>query len=577
MGTSGARTGYKIFSINTTIRNPKRNFDFLDAFRKFDGKVMDSTNLYNYFFELVKRGIYQFTNIPQAVKDKLDLDLELTPQEVREAINDNPQATGLSGRVMTQLRALKDLSLLEFEETGNRRLDRVIKISRLGHELLNNPENAPNIYTKIMLGIQANNPCRVNQLNESRPFLNTLFVINRVNKEWEKLGHEPKGILLHEFAVFVLSMKDCDYKKAADEIIKYRKQYRYEIFKPYLQKYLEENDILPLEWKSVVRDYPDEVFRKFEMTGLVIKHGKFSYTYINYSSYNLQKVMSILESYKDYKYINFSNANEYYNFQQDISLPWEKSDIIRRQIIKAKATVLNITIDASLTLEQQEAMLDRIFFNQALSKAVARYDDKLILKELLILSGTERGKSSFDDISEPLRLEYLLALALGKKYGTKGLVSNIIYNEDGLPLHCAPSSKCDVIYHHQDGSYILEPTMQRGRLSQMNSETTNVVRHVKDEEKRTGLSYRVMMVAPNIHPDVVDFFQYKHSRENVKIVSINIDWIVNLFFESSTVIEMNSNYDSTLHESEILSNTEFADKVNGYKFDLNRLGSSASN
>ena len=94
MGTSGARTGYKIFSINTTIRNPKRNFDFLDAFRKFDGKVMDSTNLYNYFFELVKRGIYQFTNIPQSVKDKLDLDLELTPQEVREAINDNPQATG---------------------------------------------------------------------------------------------------------------------------------------------------------------------------------------------------------------------------------------------------------------------------------------------------------------------------------------------------------------------------------------------------------------------------------------------------------------------------------------------------
>ena len=130
MGTSGARTGYKIFSINTTIRNPKRNFDCLDAFRKFDGKVMDSTNLYNYFFELVKRGIYQFTNIPQAVKDKLDLDLELTPQEVREAINDNPQATGLSGRVMTQLRALKDLSLLEFEETGHRRLDRVIKIEK---------------------------------------------------------------------------------------------------------------------------------------------------------------------------------------------------------------------------------------------------------------------------------------------------------------------------------------------------------------------------------------------------------------------------------------------------------------
>ena len=46
------------------------------------------------------------------------------------------------------------------------------------------------------------------------------------------------------------------------------------------------------------------------------------------------------------------------------------------------------------------------------------------------MSGTAKGKSTFEDISEPLRLEYLLALILGKKYGTKGLISNIIYNED---------------------------------------------------------------------------------------------------------------------------------------------------
>lgn len=49
MGTSGARIGYKIFSINTTIRNPKRNFDFLEAFSKYDGKVMNNANLYNLF------------------------------------------------------------------------------------------------------------------------------------------------------------------------------------------------------------------------------------------------------------------------------------------------------------------------------------------------------------------------------------------------------------------------------------------------------------------------------------------------------------------------------------------------
>lgn len=577
MGTSGARTGFKIFSINTTIRNPKRNFDFLEAFKKFDSKVMDDTNLYNYLFELVKRGVYQFTNVSQSVKDKLNSDLELTSQEVRKAINDNPQATGLSGRVMTQLRALKDLSLIEFEKIQNHKNYKLVKISKLGNELLDNPENATNIYTKIMLGMQANNPCRSNLLNKSRPFLNTLFVINEVNKRWEKLGNKPKGILFHEFAVFVLSMKDCDYNSSAEEIIKYRKKYKYEICIHYLQNYLQKNNILPLNWKSIIRDYPDEVFRKFEMTGLVIKRSKFNYTYIDYSSYNLQKVIAILEDYKDYKYINFESAHDYYNFQQNISLPWEKSDIIRRQIIKAKAKVLNIKINSSLALEEQEIMLDRIFFSQALSKAVNRYDDKLILRELLILSGTQKGESHFNDIPEPLRLEYLLALIIGKKYGTKGLISNIIYNEDGLPLHFAPSSKCDIIYHHENGSYILEPTMQRNRNSQLNSETTNVVRHVHEEEKRTKLSYRVIMVAPSIHPDIVDFFKYKHLTENIKIISISIDWIVNLFFESSTIVEMNDNYDLTLQDSKKLSNYEFADKINHYKFDVNRIESNNNN
>ena len=310
MGTSGARTGYKIFSINTTIRNPKRNFEFLETFKKYDGKVMDSTNLYLYFFDLVKKGIYQFTNIPQNVKDKLDLDLELTPNEVYDAIQNNPQATGLSGRVMTQLRALKDLGLLVFEENGSRKLDRVISISSLGNKLLANPENATNIYTKIMLGMQANNPCRINLLNESRPFLNTIFVIEYVNKEWARMGNEAKGILFHEFSVFVLSMKDCDYVKAGSEIINYRKKYRYEINKDYLEKYLKDNDILPLEWKSVIRDYPDEVFRKFEMTGLLIKHGKFNYTYINFSNYNLSKIQSIMVDFAGYGYISFDGTKD---------------------------------------------------------------------------------------------------------------------------------------------------------------------------------------------------------------------------------------------------------------------------
>ncbi len=564
MGTSGARKGYKVFSINTTIRNPKRNFDFLTVFKSFDGEIMDDFKLYSYYFELVRKGIYKFSNIPQSVKSKLENGEELTVEEVKLGIDANPQKTGLSGRVMTQLRALKDQGFLIFEDAPDRKYK--ISISALGNELIENKIEAPIIYTKALIGMQANNPCRTNLLNKSVPFLNTLFVIDEVNRQWKELGNEPKGILKHEFATFVLSMKDCDYKKAANEIIKYREKNRYEVNKIYIENYLRDNGILPLAISSITYDYPDDVFRKFEMTGLIVQHGKFNYTYYTFSKYNIEKVNAILDLYKDYRYIHFDSQQDYYDHMASIVIPWETDEKIRQKIVDSKAEVLNIKLGDNITLKEKEELLDRTFYTNALSKAVDKYDLDLINNELLILAGTNKGKSKFDSIAEPLRLEYLLALSMGKRYGIKGLVSNIIYSEDGLPLHCAPASKADIIYHHQDGSYILEPTMQRSRSQQLNNETTNIVRHVKEQEKKDNTSYRVSMIAPSVHTDVADYYQYQADAKSVKITTLSIERVVGLFDESKTVKELNNNFDKLVDDLINLQPEEFAEKVNTYRF-----------
>lgn len=366
-------------------------------------------------------------------------------------------------------------------------------------------------------------------------------------------------------------MKDCDYKKCAIEIIKYRNKFRYEINNNYLLEYLKNNDILPLSLSSILKDYPDEVFRKFEMTGLIVKHGAFNYIYYNFSNYNLEKIQTILKNFINYSFIQFSSQTEYYDFQNNVTLPWEKDELIRRKIVEAKAKVLNIKINNCLTLDEQEETLDRIFYNKSLSKAIDRYDFNLISKELLILSGSIKCKSKFEDISEPLRLEYLLALAIGKKYGAKGLISNIIYNEEGLPLHCAPSSKSDIIYHDKEGSYILEPTMQRGRNQQLNSETTNIIRHVKDEERKTSLVYRVMMIAPVIHADVVDYFSYIANKEKAKIATLTIERIVGLFFDNSSIIKLNDSFDKIVETLKERPISEFTDLINKYRFPLSKI------
>lgn len=162
-----------------------------------------------YFIELVRSGVYQFSNISNSIKEKLLNDIPLNEQEIKELFEKNPQATGFAGRVMTQLRALKDQGFLIF--SGNKTKP-TITMTNFAFELINGEKPITDIYTKMMIGLHSCNPARTSMLNKARVFLNTIFVIDLLKKEWQKLGNEAKGILKYEFS-FVLGMKDCDYKK----------------------------------------------------------------------------------------------------------------------------------------------------------------------------------------------------------------------------------------------------------------------------------------------------------------------------------------------------------------------------
>lgn len=563
MGRSGARTGFKVYSINTTIRNPKRNADFLKLFKKYDKLVMDNINTYKYFFDLVQNGIYTFTNIPISVKEKLESGIELSDDEVIDAIEKNPQATGLHGRVMTQLRALKDQGFLRFEKAA--RGQNKITITKLGHEIIDNEIDGTITYTKAMIGLHAKNPARSSMLNESVPFLNTLFVINEVNKEWRNMGHEPKGILRHEFGTFVLSMKDCDYKRAANDIIEYRKRNRYKINEKDIINHLNKNDILELKMNSVIADYPDDVFRKFEMTGLLVARGQFGYRYIDFSKYNMEKVKIILEDYKNYSFKHFTTEDDYYFYLENIKIPWEKDELIRRKVIESKCDVLGLKFDEKLDLTSQEQMLDQMFYRKALDNAIKDIELELIKQELKILAGTSDAETKFGDLGEPLRLEYLLALLLGKIYGTSKLVSNIIYAENGKPLHYAPAGKSDIILYDEKGSYILEPTMQKGRNQQLNNETTNIVRHVEIEKEKSGLDFRVLMIAPVIHIDVTRFFKYMVVSEDAKIIPASIERSTQLFIDNSQIESLNRDFDNLVEHMKETDLKVFVDEMNAYR------------
>ena len=531
---------YKVFSFSTTIRNPQRNSVFLECLNKFNGLVFDSKNSRLYFEELVKNGIYKLSNIPSKINEKLINDDILSDLEFEELLKLNPQISSeekINFRIRTQLKALESQGFLIFSGDKNKP---IITMTNLAFELINRKSYITDIYSKIMIGLHSKNPSRKTTLNKARVFLNAIFVIDLLKKEWEKLGNEAKGILKYEFKSFVLGMKDCDYKKCVKDILEYRKNYGLKENEKYISDYLfNKLGLKKIKYDSL-NDYADEVFRKFEMTGLLIARGKFKHIYYDFSNFNSKKIESLLEAYKDYDFKEFSNIEEYINFLDNIKLPWLDSDKVRKEVIKQKAKSLNITLKDSdfENLNILEESLNQKFYNKALQSAILQSDIKELLEELKILASLSNSKSKYD-IPEPLRLEYLLALILGKKYGITKLYSNLIYNENGIPLSYAPAGKIDLEYN----DFLFEATMIKNRNQQLNSETTSIARHMKESQDKRQEYLRTMLIAPYIHWDVALFFKFCAKEFESKIAPITIAKFIELIEKSPNFIDFQINFD----------------------------------
>ena len=518
MGTAGNRPGFKVYSISTTIRNPRRNTEFLEVLRDFNKKELTSNIKEEIYFELIRRGIYQVNNLNNNIKEKYEENILLTDSEILEIAKNNPQKTGNQGRLMTQIRALKDTGLLTL--TGKRNFPQM-EISHLGQKLLNH-DNIENVYSKAMIGLHAKNPQRKTIYNESRPFLNLLFVINELNKKIEN----NKGILWHEFAFFVLPMKDCNYKKATEEIIKYRNLYEKERNKEYLENYIYNIiGVNKIKFNSILKDYADDVYRKFNMTGLIYSHGFGEKIYISFTPYYREKVKTILEEYKDYKFHNFNTTNEYMEYLNNINLPWENSDEIKKKIIENQKETLNVEVDSKDTLDTQMEKLNNIYNKRVFDHYVENIKKEKIIKELIFLSRNKNEKSEFDDIPRSVRLEWLIAMLTAKIYGTQYVNPNLILDTNGIPKSFAPGGKADIEFNTEDLYCLIEVTLMRDYKQQLNSETTSIADHLN--ELNVNKNKCSLLIAPFIHHRVAKFFQFTNMTEDTTIVASTIEHYIN--------------------------------------------------
>lgn len=558
MGTSGNRPGFKIYSISTTIRNPRRNTEFLEILKGFDKQKLTNETKEKIYFELIRYGIYQVNNLDSSIRDKYEENELLTDEEIRKIIKDNPQKTGNPGRIMTQIRALKDTGLLSLQGKRN---SPTMEISALGQKLLDN-ENIENIYSKAMIGLHAYNPQRRAIFNESRPFLNLLFVINELNKK----VINNKGIRWHEFAFFVLSMRDCDYKRATEEIIKYREIYKNTVNREYLEDYIYNKLYLnEVKFDSILQDYADDVYRKFNMTGLVYAHGFGENTYISFTPYYIEKVNSILEEYKDYKFEHFASINEYMNYLDEINLPWENSDEIKKKIIENQKETLNVEVNDKDSLDEQMEKLNNIYNKRVFDNFVEKIDKEKIVKELILLSRNKGEKSEYSDIPNSVRLEWLIALFTAKIYGAKYVNPNLILDNDGIPKSFAPGGMADIEFSTDELCCLIEVTLMRDYKQQLNSETTSIADHLTS--LNTSKNKCSIMIAPFVHYRVVSFFKFTNIDFSTTIVASTIEHYIKSIENSHSIsefINFINELKAKLHEQE---SKIYCDEINSTRIE----------
>lgn len=547
--TAGNRTGIKMYSFNTTVRMPDKNIEFLELFKEYEGKLFDDTERLNYYIEAIKKNIVKPMNITPSVREKIRSGQDLSDDEIKEILAHNRPRNGFGGRVGDFISAMASQGFLQ--KQGKR-----FRLTSLGNELITKPENETDIYTKAMISLQYGSIDRNTATNKAIPFLNMIFVMDELNNKYDQ---KLVGISDFELGVFVFTMSDCNYKKTASEIMEYRKNNGGKKDYDFAMNFVHNvRKILAIS-ASTLDDYTDEVLRKFKKTGLFTEEKKYKKNIYRFSEVESEKVNLLIKKYENYRWINYNSVDDYFNSIEQIILPWEEDDSLYSLILKKKAELIGWqkdldNIDKTTRDEIESKYSEYIFQNMVKDE----YTLDLIIRELEMINGKIKGNSILPDTENYIKLEWFTSLLLSNKFGVENVKSNLRYYDDGTPKCCAGGNEPDVELHSERTSYNIEVTTISNKNQQVNMETTSVLRHLDDSNKKNKNKTKAIMVAPYVHYDTINIYQISAKGISTETVAVplTIDAFIKVVIESDTFEDFDKNIDKY---AELLLNSEVSD------------------
>jgi len=501
---------YKPLLFTTTLRNPERLKWFLGVLKEYDGQVLDDELAEKIAGEIIRIGLYKPTKLSVKIKQKIITKELLTDREVAQVLNDNPQnhkeagfSKGWPSRFDTWFKIAKELGFV-FYRSGEK-----IRFSKIGMKLVDSehPEFEQQAFLNAFVKYQSNSPFR-RVLNENVPLVLLLQVIAKLNADEEC---NDAGISKLELPL-IIYWKDNNAEALYQRIKKLREDFGYspswEVIAEICRDEIMEGKDIVRDDKSIMVDYPDEFIRKMRLTGLISLRGGGRFIDINKNEQ--AKVDYVLENYSDYK--KYDTEESYFEYISTID----------ENLISFEPKAISIS-------EQ----------DKFLAKWIDVYAWDTIKVELMNLSSKRLTKDeTLKYLSNPIRLEFLTALAVKSKFPNVKVIPNYPVDDEGIPTSTAGGvgNTGDIECFEDINGILIEVTMSEGRTQTM-MEVWPISRHLAEFSKKAENSM-CYFIAPSIFTDSVKQIEYVKQTENLFISSKTIEEFLE-HLENNTVLYSN--------------------------------------
>ncbi len=471
---------YKQMAFETAVRNPERYKGILTAISPYINEVLNDEILLQvvaslYLNEIVSsKGV----QIDESSTIKSISEAVIEVNSTRRADGGFPQ--GYQARFWTYVRTLSEMGfvLAQYQQP--------LKFSEIAIKLINNEIDEQEAFSIQAMKYNRRSPYR----NVSNDFNYFKFILE-VLKQRERISYE-------QFIVSTFS-NDGNVKEFLKIIDENSFDEPSEV-----ETFLRTNYKTNLKTQTILRDYPDVVLRLLIITGFV----------------------SIQFRGKVFIYRNIAN-DDYINNLLSVDIELSEVEKEKPSLHFAKLETYNEQLlDIIYEYRKEVVEEDGVEYVQKASEIINMYelDEEKIIESIYSIGTTRNVIPEFKYIAEPLKLEFYLSLILALKYGKRFAIRpNYKADYIGLPISHAPGNTGDIEVYSKKLYWLIEVTLIRNKTQQLNSETTSVIRHFLEDNKINNyLKKYLSFVAPIIHQDTKEFYDYSIVRHKIKEQSFNL-------------------------------------------------------